>query len=169
MSLRNSKGFTLIELMVVVAVLGLVAAIAVPNYLRYQAKSRQAEARTILGELFVGEVAYYGERSYYGDLNQIGFLLQSATNRYGYRSGAAGPAGGASTATPGLDLINPCCAFALQAEQLGIQAINSAPGASAGFTATATANLDNDFTIDQFFVNDIKGGIQSPNPDDVVS
>ncbi|MGH7256560.1 MAG: type IV pilin protein, partial [Nitrospirales bacterium] len=81
----QQEGFTLIELMIVVAVLGIVAAIAVPNFLRYQAKSRQAEARTNLGGTFVAEVSYFGEMSRFGSFNEIGFSIAGISNRYSYR------------------------------------------------------------------------------------
>ena len=65
----------MIELMIVVTVVGLLAAIAIPNFLRYQAKSRQAEVKTNLGATFVAEVAYYGEHQRYGSFSEIGFTL----------------------------------------------------------------------------------------------
>ena len=62
-ALRSSKGFTLIELMIVVAIIGILAAIAIPNFLQYQMKSRQAEAKTNLMAIKTSEVSWQGERS----------------------------------------------------------------------------------------------------------
>jgi type IV pilus assembly protein PilA len=59
---RNQKGFTLIELMIVVAIIGILAAIAIPNFLQYQMKSRQTEARTNLSGIKTSELAFNGER-----------------------------------------------------------------------------------------------------------
>ncbi len=64
-SLRSDKGFTLIELMIVVAIIGILAAIAIPNFLRYQATSRQAEARTNLGGIYVAETASFSNTGTY--------------------------------------------------------------------------------------------------------
>ena len=55
--LKGKKGFTLIELMIVVAIIGILAAIAIPNFLKFQAKSKTSEAKTNLGAIFAGDVA----------------------------------------------------------------------------------------------------------------
>ncbi len=64
-SLRKQEGFTLIELMIVVAIIGILAAIAIPNFLQYQMKSRQSEAKTNLGAIKTSEVSWQGERGCY--------------------------------------------------------------------------------------------------------
>ncbi len=59
---RKQEGFTLIELMIVVAIIGILAAIAIPNFLQYQLKSRQSEAKTNLMAIKTSEVSWNGER-----------------------------------------------------------------------------------------------------------
>jgi prepilin-type N-terminal cleavage/methylation domain-containing protein len=57
--LRRTRGFTLLELMVTLAVIGLLALIAIPVFSVYQLRSKSAEAKTNLSSLRVLEEAYY--------------------------------------------------------------------------------------------------------------
>jgi len=59
MSPRKSRGFTLVELMIVVFIIGALAAIAIPAFTRYVRKSRSAEAVGHLNKLWSGSVTYY--------------------------------------------------------------------------------------------------------------
>jgi type IV pilus assembly protein PilA len=60
---RSSRvdGFTLIELVVVVGIIGLLAVIAVPNFLRFQLKSKTSEGKTNLAAIRTAEESYYSE------------------------------------------------------------------------------------------------------------
>ncbi len=62
---NNQKGFTLIELMIVVAIIGILAAIAIPNFLNYQLKSKTAEAKTNLGGVKTALESYRAEYDTY--------------------------------------------------------------------------------------------------------
>lgn len=75
--LNNKKGFTLIELMIVVAIIGILAAIAIPNFMNYQCKARQSEAKTALGTLRTLQEAYYAQYDTYTDnLSNLGYELK---------------------------------------------------------------------------------------------
>ena len=58
---NKQKGFTLIELMIVVAIIGILAAIAIPNYLSYTCKAKQSEAKSNLGAMATCQEAYNAE------------------------------------------------------------------------------------------------------------
>ena len=56
---KKNSGFTLVELMIVVAIIGILAAVAIPAFSKYIKKSRTAEATQTLNKLWQGSVAYY--------------------------------------------------------------------------------------------------------------
>jgi type IV pilus assembly protein PilA len=60
-SRTSQGGFSLVELMVVVAIIGVLASIAVPAVNKYIAKARQSEAKTNLSSLYTSEKAFYAE------------------------------------------------------------------------------------------------------------
>jgi len=65
--IKDQKGFTLIELMIVVAIIGILAAIAIPNFLKYQMKSKTSEAKVNMGAIRVSQESYKAEYSNFRD------------------------------------------------------------------------------------------------------
>ena len=59
MKRMNRKGFTLIELMIVVAILGILAVVAVPAFIKYMRRAKTTEAIDELDKIFKGAVLYY--------------------------------------------------------------------------------------------------------------
>ena len=97
---KAQEGFTLVELMVVVAIIGLLSAVAIPNFKKYQAKSKTSEAKLQLSAIYTAEQSFFMDYDYYGTcLNQMGFdpALEFLSRYYtvGFENGAATPNAGA--------------------------------------------------------------------------
>ena len=88
--MRKNKGFTLIELMIVVAIIGILAAIAIPNFIRFQARSKQSEAKSNLKSLFTAQKSYYQEKDRYSQLVKVIGFAPERGNRYAYYNGPTG-------------------------------------------------------------------------------
>jgi type IV pilus assembly protein PilA len=83
---NNKAGFSLVELMVVVAIIGILASIAVPNFLKFQAKAKQSSAKTELSGLYGAQKTFFAEyNTFHSNLPYTGFVpdgipLVAATN-----------------------------------------------------------------------------------------
>jgi prepilin-type N-terminal cleavage/methylation domain-containing protein len=89
--IKNQRGFTLVELMTVVAIIGVLASVGVPQYRKIQRKARRAEATLAMGVIASSEAAFFAEYQGYGDnLGGVGAELESAPQNYnvGFLSGA---------------------------------------------------------------------------------
>ena len=165
---KKQHGFTLIELMIVTAIIGILAAIAIPNFNTYVKKSKQSEAKVHLGAIFTSAVAYQAESlnppSYAPyTINQLGWQL-SGSPRYAfwYQDGVNTATGAGTTVTRfnGSSSATAPCDVTTAPASGGFQVLAS----SSGFTAGATGNIDADATCDQWFIND-RRSLQNPSND----
>lgn len=76
----NRKGFTLVEVLIVVIIIGILAGIGVPQFASSIEKAKGGEARAGLGHVQTGEKVYYAEREYY--TSNLSDLDISLSQRY---------------------------------------------------------------------------------------
>jgi type IV pilus assembly protein PilA len=127
--------------MIVVAIIGILAAIAIPNFLQYQARAKQSEAKTNLGGIYTTEIGYFGEHNdFQSNFDTLGYSVAGTTARYNYSLGGA--------VTRGIPL-GACPAQAVAGVTL------TATG-TPGFTAAAVGNIDSDALCDAWTMNDNK-------------
>ncbi len=174
----NNKGFSLVELMVVVAIIGILAAVAVPSINKYMAKARQSEAKTNLGSLYTAEKAFAAEYiKFHSAFVAVGFTPEGRL-RYNVGFAAAGGANNAGISdgynTPPANVNFAAvgyCANATGTVNLATSScttLNGAGGAqppavpagntigAAVFQAGAVANLVSGFQNDVWTIDQVK-------------
>jgi len=82
---KNQAGFSLVELMVVVAIIGILASLAIPSIGKYMAKARQSEAKTQLSSLYTAEKAFFAEYTVYD--SRFGAIGYSPEGKLRYNVG----------------------------------------------------------------------------------
>jgi len=154
--LKGRQGFTMIELMIVVAIIGVLSVISIPNFLMFQAKARQTEAKAALGAIFVAATTVLLTDNGTYAVTNIGQLPFSPIGRPNYSYWY--DVNGTPTAVPGSSTAaGPC-------DVRSVTVFITPVASATSFTATAKGNADGDATCDEWSINDARN-LENPSND----
>ncbi len=129
---RSNAGFTLIELMVVAAIIGILSAIAIPNFLLFQVKGKTAEAKVNIAAIHTAEETYLAEfGSYVGAAVSPAAAWPRTAKIPFVDAGAVGANFGA-------------LGWAPEGEVFFSYGVSFAPATPDAYTISATADIDGD-------------------------
>jgi type IV pilus assembly protein PilE len=80
--MNGKKGFTLIELLITVAIIGILAAIAVPSYQSYLQRGHRAAAQSAMMDIANREHQYFLANRSYGNLVALGYMLPTEVSKF---------------------------------------------------------------------------------------
>jgi prepilin-type N-terminal cleavage/methylation domain-containing protein len=101
--LMGQKGFSIIELMIVVGIIGVLAGIGLPKMQVFLAKSKRTEAKTQLSRYKTFQEGYFADVGSYGNLGLIGFNTTGINTYYSFNNtNTASAYTGTSTNSPAL-------------------------------------------------------------------
>ena len=133
MLFKRNQGFTLIELMIVVAIIAILAAIAFPSYSDYVRKTRRSDAKASLLELAQREETYYSDwNSYTATIVNVGWNSNalSKEGHYDMAITTANAVGFTATATAKGDQLKDTDCKILQINNAGAKTSTNSGGAA---------------------------------------
>ena len=150
----GTKGFTLIELMIVVAIIGILAAVAIPAFMKYIRRSKTVEATMNLRKLFDSSVSYFEAEHATSD-GQIVARQFPTTNTWAPTTNCGTATGGKCNPATEASVWRTATWAALNFSvddpfYYAYQYTSSGTGSSSAFSAEAQGDLDGDATYSLF-------------------